>query len=214
MVCRQLAQCVVAGAVLSSLASAVQAADLSPGPYIKGFAGYSDIEVDVDDGQGGASRFDADGSAFGGALGYLAPWGAGAVGVELNAYADDANSRADVLLRDPESGESTQGSLALQGDYGYGIKLLLGGFIARKVLVYGFGGWQWYRTEATVERPDGSFTRDSEQFEGGRGGIGAAVPLYGQAWSMQVEYSRSFYGKESFSEPTQDLFTVGVAYSY
>ena len=196
------------------MVSTLQAADLSPGPYIKGFAGYSDLEVEVDDGEGGVSRFDADGSAFGGALGYLAPWGRGAVGIELNAYADDANSRADVLLRDPETGNSSEGSLELQGDYGYGVKLLLGGFVARKVLVYGFGGWQWYRAEATVGRSDGSFTRDSEQFEGARGGVGAAIPLIGQAWSVQVEYSRSFYDEESFSEPTQDLFTVGLAYTY
>lgn len=206
--------CVVAGLVLSSIASAAYAADLSPGPYVKAFAGYSDIEVDVDDGEGGSSRFGADGSAFGGALGYLAPWGAGAVGIELNVGADDASSEADVVLRNPETGASEEGTLKLQGDYGYGVKLLLGGFVARKVLVYGFGGWQWFRAEATVERSDGSFSRDSEQFEGARGGVGAAIPLIGQAWSMRVEYSRTFYDEEAFSEPTQDLFSVGLAYTY
>jgi len=208
------AHCVVAGLLLSSVVPVAQAADLSPGTYVKAFAGYSDFQVDVDDGQGGSSRFDVDGGTFGGALGYLAPWGPGAVGIEFNATAEDASSRANVLLRDPDSGSSEQGTLEIQGDYGYGLKVLVGGFLSRKVLVYGFGGWQWFRAEATVERSDDSFTRDSEQFEGARGGVGAAIPVIGQAWSVRVEFSRTFYDEEGFSEPTQNLYSIGLTYTY
>lgn len=198
---------------ICSVAGAASAANLSPGPYIKAFGGYSDIELDVESTQG-ASSVDADGGTYGTALGYLAPWGRLAVGMEFNIAADDAHSRTDVLLRNPGSDSTEAGQLEIQGDYSYGAKLMLGGFIARKVLVYGFGGWHWFRGEAEVTRADGSFTRESERFEGPRGGVGMAIPVYADALSVRVEISRTFYDEEADFEPEQDLYTVGFAYTF
>lgn len=205
--CGRLAAAILIGGVVGSAA----AADLMPGPYLKTYAGYSEGDVSLRAGDGASRDFAPDGGAFGAALGYLAPLGQGAFGVELFYGADDARS-SDPLVPGQSDGSSAR--RIFQGDESFGATARIGGFVARRALVYAIGGWEWYRLENTAIDGAGERTTTATTYNGPSVGVGAAVPLFSNQLSLRLEATRSFLEERGDVDPEHDLYSIGLAWSF
>lgn len=203
----QLAVAILIGGVTGSAA----AADLMPGPYLKTYVAYSESDVTFRTDDGASRDFAPDGSAFGAALGYLAPLGQGAFGVEFFYGADDARS-SDPLIAGQSSNASAR--RIFQGDQNFGATARIGGFVSRKILVYAIGGWEWYRLENTVVDANGDRTTVGTTYNGPSVGAGAALPLFSHRLSLRLEATRSFLEDREGVDPEHDLYSVGLAWSF
>lgn len=200
-----------AAILIGGVAGSAAAADLMPGPYLKTYAAYSESDITFRTDDGASRDFAPDGGAFGAALGYLAPLGQGAFGVELFYGADDARSSDPLVAGQSEASSARR---IFQGDHSFGASARLGGFVARKILVYAIGGWQWYRLENTVIDAEGGRTTRGRTYNGPRAGVGAALPLFSHRLSLRLEATRSFLDDREGVDPEQDLYSLGLAWSF
>lgn len=203
----RLAAAILIGGAVGSAA----AANLVPGAYLKAYAGYSEGDVTLRQGDGASRNFAPDGAAFGAALGYLAPLGQGAFGVEVFYGADDARS-SDPLS--PGQSDASSARRIFQGDETFGVSTRIGGFVARKMLVYAIGGWEWYRLENTAINGAGQRSTVATTYNGPSVGAGAAVPLFSNRLSLRLEATRSFLEDRGDVDPEHDLYSIGLAWSF
>lgn len=197
--------------LIGGMAGSASAADLMPGPYLKTYAGFAESDITFRTDDGARRDFDADGSAFGAAFGYLAPLGQGAFGVEAFYGADDARGSGPLTAGQPQG---SQASRVFQGDQVYGASARIGGFVASKILVYAIAGWEWYRLENTVIDGDGERTTTADTYNGPAFGAGAAVPLFSNRLSLRLEATRSFPEDRVGVDPEHDLYSIGLAWSF
>lgn len=201
----------IAGLLAMAVSGSAAAAQLSPGPYLSLFGGYSDTDVTLRTADGERLRFSPAGSLFGAGAGMLAPWGHAAIGLEGNFAIDRSRTSRDVEFTAEEGDSAEPARLTLEGDYSYGVALLLGGFV-QQALVYGRAGVQWLRLESDIRPESGEGNvRGSDTFNGFRAGIGTAIPVINDRLSLRLDYSRTFYREKNDVEPEQDLFTIGIA---
>lgn len=199
-----------AALLIGGMAGGAAAAELAPGPYLKPYVAYVDADVRLDGGNG-SRDFGPDGEAFGLGLGYLAPLGQGAFGVELHYGADDARAEGPLT---PGQSEDSSARRVFQGDHSYGVSVMLGGFVARKVLFYAIGGWEWYRLENTSVDDAGNRSTSASTYDGPVAGLGAAIPLYGHRLSLRLDAKRAFLDESGDVDPERDLFSVGLAWVF
>lgn len=197
--------------LIGGAAGSATAADLMPGPYLKTFAAYSESDVTLRTDDGNQRDFSPDGGAFGAALGYLAPLGPGAFGVELYYGADDARSSDPLIAGQSPDSDARR---VFQGDQSFGASVRVGGFVARKVLVYAIGGWEWYRLENSQLDGQGDRTTVSRTHNGPSVGAGAAVPLFSNRLSLRIEATRSFLEDRDGVDPERDLYSLGLAWTF
>lgn len=194
-------------AVAVAPAFAAQEPVLVPGPYASVSAGVSDFSIDGIDIMG-AESLDLSGSNIGAAFGYLVPWGSGAFGVEGHYAEEDADTRRDVTVMDPESGMSSDAVLSIEAERSYGASVLAGGFV-RRVLVYGRAGYNWVRLRSSLQG-DAVSESGSELIDGFSAGAGVAIPLYRERLSLRLDYQRSFYRDSDVADVDHDRFAVSL----